>query len=206
VIAGLVLAGGGSRRMGGYDKSFLDLAGETLMARAVNRLRSQLDTLAISANRPSEQFGAFGVPVLADELGDGPLAGIAAGLRWAASLSPRPPHLVTVAVDTPFFPLDLVARLHKAAGLGSSGVIAMSRSGGRSHPVFALWPLAVVDALESHFSGGDDRSVRGFMAAQRAITVDFAIPPGSIDPFFNINTPDDLAAARQTVALRGRIA
>jgi len=128
VIAGLILAGGGARRMDGRDKSFLELGGETLIGRTVARLRPQVAALAISANRDPVHFAACNAPVLADAAvaGEGPLAGVLAGLHWARMLSPRPACLVTAAVDTPFFPHDLVARL---AAVGGPDTVAAERHG-----------------------------------------------------------------------------
>ncbi len=189
-VAGLVLAGGGSRRMGGRDKAFLDLGGEPLVARAVARLVPQVGAVAISSNRPESMFAFLGLPVLADH-GDrrvGPLAGVLAGLGWARDLGV--PHLQTVAVDTPGFPLDLVPRLADAAGRTG---LAVARSGGRAHSVFALVPVRLAADLEAHLLSGGSLRVADWLDRHEPVFVDFATTKHR-DPFFNINTPADLEA------------
>lgn len=187
-IAGLILAGGQGQRMGGIDKALLVLGGRPLADHALTRLASQLGPepvlMAISANGPPERFARWGLPVLPDAIpGEGPLSGLMAGLGWAAAEGAS--ALVTLAVDTPFVPTDLVARL-AAQGLDSPVVAA---SGGRRHPTVALWPVAEAARLAHAFAGGE-RRLGAVLAAARS--VDFPALP---DPFFNINTPADLAAA-----------
>ncbi len=187
--------------MGGRDKSFATLGGVALVERVVARLKPQVDVLAISANGDDARFAALGVPVLPDAIADqGPLAGVAAGLAWAATLPEAPGHLVTVAVDTPFFPEDLVARL---ATETDGDTIAIAASGGRTHPVFALWPAATAGPLATWLARGDDRSIRGFLTGRPAVTVAFPPTADGLDPFFNVNTPDDLARAERVLAARG---
>lgn len=188
-VAGLVLAGGGGRRMGGRDKAFLDLGGEPLVARVVARLAPQVAAVAISSNRPEDVFAFLGLPVLADDGGRrvGPLAGLLAGLAWARDLGFT--HLQTVAVDTPGFPADLVARLAVAAGREG---LAVARSAGRVHPVFALVPVRLAADLEAHLRSGGSLRVADWLDRHDPAFVDFE--SGDRDPFFNINTPADLAA------------
>lgn len=195
--AGIILAGGLSRRMGGGDKGLRPLGGRPLLAHVAARLASQVGPMALNANGDAARFAALGLPVVADTVGGfaGPLAGILAGLEWAAAETPCK-AVVTAAGDTPFFPADLAARL-RAAVAGRPGAIAFARCGGRDHPTFALWPVALRRDLEAFLTGGD-RRVLSFLAAQDAVAVDF--PPAQaggrgFDPFFNINTPGDLAEA-----------
>lgn len=196
MIAGLVLAAGRSRRMGGRDKAFVPLGGVPLVARAAARLRPQVTLFAISANTAPEELPVSGMPVIADPLPrfQGPLAGMLAGLRWgrdAAGVS----HLATVAVDTPFFPADFVARLAAAAGEGA----AVARSGGRIHPTFALLPVTVAGDLADFLATDPSRRAGAWLARHDPAVVDFALSEAG-DPFFNVNTPADLAVAEARLA------
>lgn len=182
---GVILAGGRSSRMG-TDKALVEIHGVSLLDRAIGRLSPQVDALAINSNfsiadRP--------LPILPDATTafDGPLAGVMAGLNWARSLGAE--RLATVAVDTPFFPIHLVQRL---AEIDTSN-IALARSGGRNHPVFALWPVATLDPLRTFLDRGETRRVMTFLESYGYESVDFPNEP--FDPFFNINTPQDMAAA-----------
>lgn len=191
-LAGIILAGGRSSRMDGRDKALLALGGATLAARAAHRLAPQVGRLALSANGDAARFGLVGIDVVADadDSRAGPLAGILAGLRWAAALSPRPDAVVSVAVDTPFFPEDLAQRLAAAA---APDTIAVATSAGIRHPTFALWPSGIADALAAYLAGGG-RKAGVFIGAQPHVAVDFPITDG-LDPFFNVNTPADFAEA-----------
>ncbi|MFN0113959.1 MAG: molybdenum cofactor guanylyltransferase MobA [Paracoccaceae bacterium] len=191
-LAGLVLAGGRGRRMGGADKAFLLLHGRPLIAHALARLGPQVSAVAISANGDPARFAAWGALVLADAgaAGEGPLAGILAGLSWARGIGAG--ALVTVAVDTPFFPRDLAARL-EAAG-GGTGRAAVAASGGRTHPTFALWPVAGAQRLADGYADGM-RRVGEAAALLGAASCDFEAEADGFDPFFNINAPAELVAA-----------
>jgi len=192
-IAGLILAGGAGRRMGGADKALLPLAGQPLVAHLAAALGPQVSVLAISANGDAGRFADLGVPVLADApgtIGEGPLAGVLAALDWAAGQGAA--ALVTASVDTPFLPRDLVARLRDAA----QGGMALAVSGGRLHPTAALWPVAGRDRLRDLFDTGERRMRLALQGAAEAV---FDAAP---DPFFNINTPEDLARAETLFAGR----
>ena len=191
-IAGLVLAGGASRRMGGGDKCFMSLGSERLIDRAVARLRPQVGPLAISANSDPALFDGLDLPILpvTPPAGRGPLAGILAGLEWAEGCAT---HLVTVAADTPFFPSDLVARMQSAA---TDGAIVLASSAGRRHPVFGLWPVAEKAALAEWLNAGGSLKVRAFVDSRTSRSCEFPDAAGG-DAFFNINTQQDLAEARQ---------
>lgn len=191
-VAGVILAGGQARRMGGGDKCLLPLAGDrVVLDEIVARLGAQVDCLAVSANGDAARFGSWGLPVLPDSMADaGPLAGVLAAMDWAQAQGCA--RVVTVAGDTPFFPADLVARL--AAGRCQ---VALAKTE-RVHPVFALWDVALADDLRAALGAGT-RRVLDFAGDQRAVEVAFPVT-GGVDPFFNINTPDDLARARDMVA------
>lgn len=182
-IAGLILAGGAGRRMGA-EKALVTLAGRPLVAHVAARLAPQVACLALSANGDAARFATLGLPVLPDlpgERGEGPMAGLRAGLAWAAREGAD--ALVTAPTDTPFLPADLVARLAAAGGL------AHAASGGRAHYTAALWPVALAPRIEALFASGE-RRLR--VALEGAVAVPFA---GEPDPFANLNTPDDLARA-----------
>ncbi|ESY91153.1 molybdenum cofactor guanylyltransferase MobA [Mesorhizobium sp. LNHC229A00] len=197
-IAGIILAGGQSRRMGGGDKALLPLGGGCVLDKVLSRFGPQLEILALSANGDPARFARFGLPVLADAIEGfaGPLAGILTGLEWAAAALPCKP-IVTAAGDTPFLPLDLVDRLAAAAD-EHPGSIAVASSAGRRHPTFALWPTGCRDALRHFLVDQDNRRVSAFIEQHGHVDVEFPVRQSvGIDPFFNINVPDDLAQAEQ---------
>ncbi len=203
-IAGIILAGGLSRRMGGGDKGLLALGGRPVLERAAIRLAPQVGPMALNANGDPARFGDLGLPVVADTVEGfaGPLAGILAGLEWAAA-NTRCRAIVTVAGDTPFFPGNLTERLASAVA-DRPGMIAMACSRARPHPTFALWPLAHRKRLATFLANEGNRRVLSFIERQGFRQVDFEDEAGAcapFDPFFNINTPADLAAAE--LILRG---
>jgi len=193
-IAGVILAGGRSTRMGGGDKALLPLGGRPLLAHVIDRLRPQVDALALNANGDPARFAAFGLPIAADTIGDfaGPLAGILAGLGWARRQRQVPDAIVTAAADTPFFPVDLVERLATAARRGG---LAVARTNGRLHPVFGYFPIDCAEHLDDFLRHSGSRKVADWLDRSGFTAVDFAGGEGVRDPFFNINTPADLAAA-----------
>ena len=185
-VAALVLAGGGARRMGGQDKPLLRLGGVPMLARIVATLRLDGHPIAISANGDPARFAEFGLPMLPDGefRGEGPLAGVLAGLDWAATLGAE--ALLTVPGDTPFVPAGLAAALAPAP--------ACAASNGRTHHLVALWPIACRDRLRRHLSVPGSRDIGGFLTGIGMRQVDFAV--AKWDPFLNVNTPEDLASAR----------
>jgi molybdenum cofactor guanylyltransferase len=193
-VAGLLLAGGLSRRMGGGDKSLRLLAGRPLLQHVIDRLRPQVDALVLNANGDPSRFAPFDLPVVADNIPDfaGPLAGILAGLDWAAATRPDCPFVVSVATDAPFLPADLVARLLE--GMEEAGVeLACAASGGQSHPVIGLWPVRLREQLRHALVTEGTRKVDQWTAQYRLATVSF--PDRPVDPFFNANQPEDLDRA-----------
>ncbi len=197
-IAGVLLAGGKARRMGGGDKCLRKLAGQPLLAHAIARARPQVAALAINANGEAARFAAFGLPVIADSIADhaGPLAGVLAGMDWAAA---RASHVASFATDAPFLPSDLVARL--AAAIADGADIACAASGARAQPVFALWPVALAEELRRAMLDEGVRKVDVWTARYRLAEV--AFEADGHDPFFNINAPDDLARAGDILARMG---
>lgn len=199
--AGLILAGGLSRRMGGGDKALLPLAGRPMLAHVIARMEGSVHPLAINANGDPARFAAFGLPVLPDTMAGqaGPLAGVLTGLEWCARLEPAPSCLLTVPADTPFLPADLVERLTAAARPGHPVV---AESLGRPHPVAALWPASIRDDLARFLSSPENRSVMSFLRDHGFTAAGFPCPDGR-DPFANINTPEDLAKAGNRIAEGG---
>lgn len=186
-IAGVILAGGKSSRMG-KDKAKTALGGKTLLDMSMAGLTPQVSVLAVNANAPHTV--PAGTPVIADPIGGhaGPLAGILAGLEWAASLNPKPDHVAFVPVDAPFFPSDLVKRLAAAA---DGDAIVVARADGNAHPVFSLWPVNETGLLRLNLLSGGPRKAIAYIETQPHVFVDF----DSDEPFFNINTPQDLETA-----------
>jgi len=182
--AALILAGGRATRMGGGDKPLLAVAGRSMIARIIAAL--DVGPVAISANGDAARFDAFGLPVLEDGAfaGEGPLAGVLAGLDWAAGLGAE--ALLTVPGDTPFIPQGLASALAPAP--------ACAASNGRLHPLVALWPIGCRDELRRLLSAPGRRDVAHFAQAIGMRRVDF--PVAKWDAFMNVNTPDDLAIAR----------
>lgn len=190
-VLGLILAGGQARRMGGGDKPLLRLGGRTLLERVVERLGPQCGAgLALSANGDPARFAAgFPGPILPDSVPDqpGPLAGILAGLEHAAARGVA--RVVSVSGDVPFLPGDLVSRLDAA---GPETGLALAASGARQHYTIALWPTALRDDLRRYLERGE-RRVGAFIARHGAAVATWPAEP--VDPFLNVNTPEDLAAA-----------
>ena len=197
-IVGVLLAGGLSRRMGGGDKCFHELAGRPLLAHAIDRARPQVATLVLNANGDAGRFAAYELPFVADSIPDfaGPLAGVLAALEWTQTNFAQAEFVASFPSDAPFFPEDLVARLHQAVRDGGADT-ACARSGGRTHPVFGLWPLRLAGALRSAMVDEGLRRIDSWTARYRHLLVDYPDQPR--DPFFNINSPADAEAARALV-------
>ncbi len=194
----VLLAGGLARRMGGGDKPLRLLGGRPLLDHVLGRIRPQVRAVALNANGEASRFAAWDLPVLPDTLPDnpGPLAGVLAGMRWAAALGAA--DVLSVPADTPFLPVDLVARL-EAARRAAGVPIACAASLGRSHPVAALWPAALADALEAALLAGM-RKIDRWTATQGVVSASFA--EAGDDPFFNVNSPEELETAERLLACR----
>jgi molybdopterin-guanine dinucleotide biosynthesis protein A len=201
-VPGVVLAGGLARRMGGGDKPLRKIRGLTILARVIARLEPQCKSLVLSANGDPMRFASFGLPVIADGVKQhpGPLAGILAGLDWAAAHRPNAQWILSAPGDCPFLPRDLVIRLRQAVS-AQGAELAVAASQGRSHPVIGLWKVALRDALREALLVEGLRKVQGWTERYRVATV--AWPAEPVDPFFNINTLEDLAEAERLAALEG---
>ncbi|MEM8592577.1 MAG: molybdenum cofactor guanylyltransferase MobA [Pseudomonadota bacterium] len=189
---GVILAGGQATRMGGGDKGLIELGGQMLLERVIERIEGQVVGLALNANGDPTRFARFGLPVIADSIEGhpGPLAGVLAGLDWANQMGAT--HVITAAADTPFFPLDLAERLERAATRANTPIaLAATQEGGRTtrHPTFGYWPVSLRDDLRSALNQGLRKVVlwTDTHGAATAAFDDYA--------FFNINTPEDLAQA-----------
>ena len=198
----ILLAGGLARRMGGGDKPMRRIGGRTILERVIARLQSQCDSLVLNANGDPARFASFGLPVIADTVENfpGPLAGILAGLDWAAANRPEVAWVLSAAADCPFLPRDLVARLHRARA-EQDAQLAVAASDGQSHPVIGLWSVALRDELRHALVVEDVRKIDRWTARYRLATVEWPTKP--LDPFFNANTMDDIAEAERLAALDG---
>ena len=195
---GLVLAGGLARRMGGGDKARIEIGGVTILDRVLAVLSAQCTGIIINANGDPERFADTGCPVIADNVPGfaGPLAGILAGLDWLAEQNNGIEWIVSVPGDCPFLPDDLVEKLHGARRAMGAGVpLACARSGEWRHPVVGLWPLALRADLRKALVDEDLRKIEVWTARHGVAIADW--PDQPIDPFFNVNTPDDAERAKR---------
>jgi len=191
---GLVLAGGLARRMGGGDKALLEIGGETILARVLERFGPQCSRVILNANGDPARFAFTQLPVVADDIPDfaGPLAGVLAGLDWAAAHAPDVAFVASVPGDCPFLPRDLVARLH-AARQTENQPLACARSGEWRHPVVGLWPVALRADLRHALTQEGLHKIEVWTGRHGVAIADW--PAAPVDPFFNVNTPADAAEA-----------
>ena len=197
---GVVLAGGLARRMGGGDKARLRIGGATILERVVARLKPQCAALIINANGDPARFADTGLSVVPDSVPDfaGPLAGILAALDWAAEHRGELADIVSVAGDCPFLPSDLVARLISAR-MREKAPLACARSGERRHPVIALWPVDLRGDLRRALCEEGVRKIEKFTAPFGVAIADWPATP--VDPFFNVNTPQDADEAERLAGI-----
>jgi len=201
-VTGALLAGGRSLRMG-RDKCLVEIAGTPMVSHVIARLRPQVHRIVIVANGDLDRFSGTCLPVVSDTVEGhaGPLAGLHAAMEWAISETPDARFVATVPVDTPFFPGDMVDRLKIALRESDVGS-AIAASGGTRHPVVGLWEVALIGEVEDALHSGV-RAMTRFAEMQKSAVVDFPlvqIEERAIDPFFNVNTPDDLAQAEALLA------
>jgi molybdenum cofactor guanylyltransferase len=192
---GVILAGGRARRMGGINKGHIRIGGATILERVLARLRGQCARLVLNANAEAGRF-AVDVPIVADSVSGfpGPLAGILAGLDFAAAQKPGIGWVVSVPSDCPFLPRDLVPRLHRARhAIGAT--LACAASAGRHHPVVGLWPVELREALRHALTKEGAHKVGEWSARYPLAVAEWPTEP--LDPFFNVNTPDDVAEAER---------
>ena len=191
---GLVLAGGLARRMGGGDKGLIRIGGMPILDRVLARLKPACSEIVLNANGDPARFAPYHLPVVADGVPDfaGPLAGILAGLDWAATHAPGVTWLASAPGDCPFLPMDLVTRLH-AARAAAGLPLACARSGEWRHPVVGLWSVALREDLRRALTVEGLRKIEVWTAKHGVGIADCPATP--VDPFFNVNTPEDAAAA-----------
>jgi molybdopterin-guanine dinucleotide biosynthesis protein A len=196
---GLVLAGGLARRMGGGDKAMLRIGGATILDRVLQRLRPQSSGIILNANGDPARFAATRLPVIADSVPGfaGPLAGILAGLDWAAAHAPDTAWVGSVPGDCPFLPHDLFGRLH-AAREEAAVPLACAKSGDWRHPVVGLWPVALREDLRHALVAEDLRKIEVWTSRHGVALAEW--PDRPVDPFFNVNTPEDAAQAESIAA------
>jgi len=197
-IAGVLLAGGGARRMGGGDKCLHSLGGRPLLTHIIESIAPQVEELILNANGDPDRFEPFGLTVVSDSFPclAGPLAGILAGMEWLQAHRPGVDLLVSVPADGPFVPSDLVSRLLAAKGPAR---IACARSGGRSHPPTALWDVTLAEDLRCAMEDEEMRKIDRWTARYPILHADWSNKP--FDPFFNVNRPEDLIRAETLLAL-----
>jgi molybdenum cofactor guanylyltransferase len=196
---GLVLSGGLARRIGGGDKALIRIGGTSILRRVVACLAPQCCQLILNANGDPSRFADTGLQIVADSMPDypGPLAGILAGLDWAAAHVPQIDWMVSAPGDCPFLPRDLVARLHRAR-LDAGTVLACAASARRLHPVVGLWPVTLREDLRQALLSEGVRKVETWAARHGVATADW--PVTTVDPFFNVNTAEDIAEANRIAA------
>jgi len=193
---GLVLAGGLARRMGGGDKARIRIGSATILERVLRRLKPQCTGIILNANGDPARFADTGLPVVLDSVPDfaGPLAGILAGLDWAAANAPEIVDIASVPGDCPFLPANLVERL-QATRAAANQPLACARSGEWRHPVVGLWPVKLRDDLRRAVIDEDLHKIEAWTARHGIAIADW--PDQPVDPFFNVNTPEDVAAAQE---------
>jgi molybdopterin-guanine dinucleotide biosynthesis protein A len=196
---GLVLAGGLARRMGGGDKALLTVGGTTILARVLARLAPQCAAIVLNANGDPARFAFTRLPVIADGVPDfaGPLAGVLAGLDWAATHLPQIEWIASVPGDCPFLPADLIGRLHQAR-IAQDRALACARSGDWRHPVVGLWPVRLRADLRRALVEEGLHKIEVWTGRHGVALADWPTQP--VDPFFNVNTPDDAAEAGRIAA------
>ena len=196
---GLVLAGGLARRMGGGDKARIRIGGKTILERVLQRLVPQCSRIILNANGDPARFADTGLAVVPDTVPNfaGPLAGILAGLDWAAAHAPDSSDVLSVPGDCPFLPRDLAPRLI-AARQAQGHLLACARSGEWRHPVVGLWPVALRADLRKALVEEDLHKIEIWTARHGVAIADW--PDAPVDPFFNVNTPEDAAQAERIAA------
>ncbi|MDO8606594.1 MAG: molybdenum cofactor guanylyltransferase MobA [Phaeospirillum sp.] len=194
-IAGVILAGGLSRRMGGGDKSLIAVEGQSLLDRTIERLSPQVGPMILNANGDPARLAGFTLPVVPDVIEGyaGPLVGVLTGLEWLQDHSMGVEWMVSVAADTPLFPQDLVERLHQAV-VDEGADIGIACTGSRTHPVFALWPTRLASQLRAAVAEEGIRKIEAWTDRYKVARVDWPAKP--VDPFFNVNTPEDVVRLR----------
>jgi len=195
-IVGVLLAGGMARRFGGGDKCLIELCGKPLLDHVIDRAGPQVDRMFLNANGTADRFAGYGLDVVADVVDGyaGPLAGILTALEWSRDNIPEAAWVASFPTDAPVLPVDLVARM-QAAIVEQGADMACAMSGGRTHPVIAMWPVRIAEDLRTALIDEDIRKIDRFTARYHIVHVEFPITDH--DPFLNINAPDDLVHAAE---------
>ena len=203
-VTGVILAGGLARRMGGQAKPLIALGEISILSRVIEVLRPQCASLSLNANTGLHRYQLYQLPILVDATDGflGPLAGVLAGMDAAAENQPDVNFLLSAPGDTPFLPKDLVARLY-AAKTQEQASMAVAASGGRAHHTVALWDISLREALRKALNDEGVRAVSEFIARHKKVDVDWSLDP--YDPFFNVNSPEDLEIAAEILAKREMI-
>ncbi len=188
------MAGGKSRRMGGQDKAFVLLNEKPMLSHVIDRLNKQTNNIVLNSNKNPEVFKSFKIKVMSDTVKDfpGPLAGVLSGMEWFNIENKKIKWVLSVPIDSPFFPLDLIKKLHFSLK-NSNKLIAVAKSNKKIHPVFALWNMSLLNPIKNAINN-DIRKIDLFTEPYQPQVVDFV---SKIDPFFNINTPEDLKMAEK---------
>jgi molybdopterin-guanine dinucleotide biosynthesis protein A len=199
---GLILAGGLARRMGGGDKALIEIGGRTILDCVLETMTPQCDGIILNANGDPARFARFGLPVVPDDIPDfaGPLAGVLAGLDWAAAHRPDLEWMVSMPGDCPFLPSDLVGRLHTARAAEGTP-LACAKSGEWRHPVAGLWPVTLRADLRRALVDEDLHKIEVWTARHGIAIAEW--PDRPVDPFFNVNTPEDRARANDIALQQG---
>ena len=197
-IVGVLLAGGKSRRMGGGDKCLLQLGGKTILQHAIDRATPQVGNLILNINGDPDRFSHYNLNIVSDDIGNfaGPLAGVLTGMHWVKENHPECKWIVTFPTDTPFFPIDLASKLYDAVS-NNKAELACAASGGRHHPVFGIWPVNLFAALKVAMEDDGIRKIDDWTSNYNLEVVKFEFT--KIDPFFNINRPEELQYAETLV-------
>ena len=198
MFPGVILAGGSARRLGGKGKAFINIAGFSLIDLVLRKIETQVDRVAINT-RDKNSFSQYNYPIIEDliteEGGSGPLAGISSAIKWAKKSINPVSHVITVPVDTPLLPIDLVHRMSLELKIKKSDIIFAS-SNNNIYPVVSMWSLSLDNHLDKALSNGV-RKIDAFTSSYNVSLVDWSF--NDVDPFFNINNPEDITLAEKYI-------
>ena len=192
MIGCVIMAGGKSSRMNGIDKALMEINEKTLLSIAINKATQQTKYIVLNSNRDPSIFKNYNIKVIKDTISNhpGPLAGVLSGIEWFYKNNKKIKWVVSLPVDSPFFPNNLIKKLYETV-VKSKKLIGVSSSNGRNHPVFSIWHISLMQPLQEALNN-NIRKIDLFTQPYNPAVVDFS---SSVDPFFNINTPEDLKNA-----------
>ena len=192
MIGCVIMAGGKSSRMNGIDKALMEINEQTLLSIAIKKATQQTKYIVLNSNRDPSIFKNYSIKVIKDNISNhpGPLAGVLTGIEWFYKNNKKIKWVVSVPVDSPFFPNNIIKKLYETV-VKSKKLIGVSSSNGRNHPVFSIWHISLMQPLQEALNN-NIRKIDLFTKSYNPATVDFS---SSVDPFFNINTPEDLKNA-----------